>query len=108
MTSITQQAEHTVLGVLGGIQKRMAPALEGVVRSELLSLGVAVVVRGRRSLSARAERSSRHFLHAMNLPAGSDIRRLLAQGAMIERRVQEMSKLMEDIRDREEIGRGVS
>jgi hypothetical protein len=77
--------------------------LEDMVRSEPVALGLAVLVRVRRGLAARAERTSRHLLHALNLPAGSDIRRLLTQGAAVERQVQELGKCLE-----EALGRQVS
>lgn len=83
-------------GAVNRVQGAVAPILEDVVRSDSVSLCLAVVVRVRRGAATRAERSSRHLLHALNLPTGSDIRRLLAQGAMIERRVQELTNALED------------
>lgn len=99
-------AEQKVLRLVGRVQSAVAPSLEGAVRSEPVSLSLAVVVRARRGLASRAERSSRHFLHALNLPAGSDIRRLLTQGATLERRIQELSKSLDDALSREELRHG--
>src|SRR4051794_17972806 len=73
-----------------------APTLPSLVQHEVVGLAMAVAVRLRRGLAQRAERTSRHVLHAMNLPAGSDVRRLLAQMAMVEREVRELSKAVTD------------
>ena len=88
------------------VEALIGPTLEDVVRSEAVGLGLAVAVRFRRGLAARAERLSRHALHTLNLPAGSDIRRLLAQGAMIEREVRQLGKAIDDSRAGQELGRG--
>ena len=95
-------AEQKVLHLVGRVQGAVGPSLEGAVRSEPVSLSLAVLVRARRGLAARAERSSRHLLHALNLPTGSDIRRLLTQGAMLERRIQELSKSVDEVLARED------
>lgn len=81
---------------LDRVDRVLAPAVEGVVGHEAFSLGYAVVIRGRRGIAHRAERLSRQVLHALNLPAGSDVNRLLAQIASVEREVRELGKAIED------------
>ncbi len=78
------------------VDAAVAPALQTVVQHEVVGLALAVAVRLQRGLSQRAERLSRHVLHAMNLPAGSDVRRLLAQLAMVEREVRDLKKAVTD------------
>jgi hypothetical protein len=98
-------ATPTVRGTVSKVDALVAPTIEGLVHHEAVGLSMAVVVRFRRGLGQRAERLSRHALHALNLPAGSDLRRLLAQVAMVEREVRELSKALNDARA-EDAGRG--
>ena len=83
---------------VGLVDSLVGPTLTTVTQSEVVGLGIAVGVRMRRGLGARAERLSRHALHALNLPAGSDVRRLLAQVALVEREVRELGKNLDDAR----------
>lgn len=85
-----------VLRTVSKVDSLVAPTIEGLVQHEAVGLGMAVAVRMRRGLTQRAERLSRHVLHAFNLPAGSDVRRLLAQLAMVEREVRELTKAVND------------
>ena len=85
-----------LLAVVSKVDAAVGPTLQTVVQHEVVGLVLAVTVRLRRGLERRAERSSRHLLHAMNLPAGSDVRRLLAQMAMVEREVRELGKVLTD------------
>jgi hypothetical protein len=85
-----------LLRAVSKVDAAVAPSLQAAVQHEVVGLAMAVAVRLRRGLAQRAERTSRHVLHAMNLPAGSDVRRLLAQMAMVEREVRELSKAVTD------------
>jgi hypothetical protein len=67
-----------------------------LVQHEVVGLVLSAAVRLRRGAAQRGERASRHVLHALNLPAGSDVRRLLTQIAMVEREVRELSKAVSD------------
>ncbi len=77
-------------------ERAVAIPLESVVRSELFFDLVAVTTRARKGTFARTERLSRRALHLINLPAGSDMRRLGEQVARLERRVITLSKQLED------------
>ena len=85
-----------VLRTVSQVDSLVAPTIEGLVQHEAVGLGMAVAVRLRRGLTQRTERLSRHVLHALNLPAGSDVRRLLAQLALVEREVRELRKAVND------------
>ncbi|WP_156869657.1 hypothetical protein [Sporichthya polymorpha] len=77
------------------VEGALSPVAGHVVRNETFALSVAVVARTRRGLAARAERMSRQGLHLLNLPAGSDINRLLRSIASLEREVRELAKQLE-------------
>jgi hypothetical protein len=66
------------------------------VRSENYAILVGLAARAQRSANERSERFSRQTLHMFNLPAGSDVNRLLAQIAKLEREVRELRKRLDD------------
>jgi hypothetical protein len=73
----------------------LTPVAGNVVRQDTFALTLAVVTRTRRGIAGRIERLSRQALHLMNLPAGSDINRLLRSIASLEREVRELAKQVE-------------
>ena len=70
--------------------------LNEFVRSEDFATLAALVRRARREFESRSEQNTRRILHSMNLPAGSDMNRLLAQIGNLEREVRELRKLLVD------------
>ena len=70
--------------------------LNEFVRSEDFATILALVRRGQRELGRRGEQATRRILHSMNLPAGSDVNRLLAQIGSLEREVRELRKRLVD------------
>ena len=66
-------------------------------RSENFAILAGLVGRAGSDLTGRSERFSRQVLHLFNLPAGSDVNRLLAQIGMLEREVRELRKRIEDL-----------
>jgi hypothetical protein len=81
--------------VFDGVERGVAAPLETVVRSEPFFDALAISTRARRAAAGHLERLSRRGLHALNLPAGSDIRRLNDQLARVDRRIVAMSKQLE-------------
>ena len=67
-----------------------------LVRSEQFGTITALGLRGQRVFRQRLERASRRTLHAMNIPAASDMRRLLGQIALLEREVRDLRKQLAD------------
>jgi hypothetical protein len=65
-------------------------------RSENFAILAGLATRSRNELMSRFERSSRQWLHLMNLPAGSDVNRLMAQIGLLEREVRELRKQIDD------------
>jgi hypothetical protein len=82
---------------LNGLDRIIAPPLEGVFRHEAFGLAAALSKRAGSDVKARAERLSRRGLHALNLPAASDINRLLSEIAYVERQLRILSKTVDDI-----------
>lgn len=80
------------------VDRRVGPSLNEAAQSDQMATAAALAVRSRREMQQRVEQVSRRVLHAFNLPAGSDINRLLDHIAQLEREVRD---LREELADRE-------
>ena len=91
-------------GSSGPVWKQLFDAAERTVgsrindfaKSENYAILVGLATRVQRQSAERSERLSRQFLHMANLPAGSDVNRLLTQIAKLEREVRELRKQLDD------------
>ena len=77
------------------IERAIGQPLETVLHSDPYFDAVAELLRARHSYGHRLEAVSRRLLHLLNLPAGSDIRRLREQLGRVERRLTELGKGLE-------------
>jgi hypothetical protein len=79
------------LRVVLKVERAVGEPIEAAVRSDTYFDLVSTTTRVRRKVGGAAEGVSRRCLHMLNLPAGSDIRRLRQQLARMERRLNELS-----------------
>lgn len=70
----------------------MAPRLNDLVNSEQFGVAVGLLSRVQREVQGRAQRDTRRFLHLFNLPAGSDVTRILNEIGSLQRQVRELTK----------------
>ena len=68
-------------------------------RRSAAGIGLLQTLRG--VVVRTTEAPSRRLLHLFNLPAGSDINRMLVQIASLERELRELRKSVEDQQDAE-------
>lgn len=80
------------LRVVLKVERAVGEPIEAAVRSETYFDLVSTTTRVRRKVGGVAEGTSRRCLHLLNLPAGSDIRRVRQQLARMERRLNELSQ----------------
>jgi hypothetical protein len=78
------------------VDGRLSPAINDMARSEDAATLAALGRRGRSELDRRMEQASRRALHLLNLPAGSDVNRLLEHIARLEREVRDLRNLLTD------------
>ncbi len=78
------------------VDERVSPTINEMARSDEAAAFVALGRRGRSELDRRVEQMSRRALHLLNLPAGSDVNRLLEHIANLEREVRDLRKLLAD------------
>lgn len=81
---------------VNGVDRMIAPPLEAVFRHEAFGLAATLSKRAGSDVKARTEQLSRRGLHALNLPAASDINRLLAEIAHTERQLRILTKTVQD------------
>jgi hypothetical protein len=74
------------------VEEAVSPLLVEVVNSEQFAIAAGLVLRAQRGAQRRAERATRRLLHLANLPAGSDVTRLLAEIGKLQAQVRELSK----------------
>jgi hypothetical protein len=80
------------------IDRLVGPVLDEVTKHEAFGLTVALLTRVRRTLGDHSEQVSRQVLHAVNLPAGSDVTRVLLRLASVERELRELGHHLDDAR----------
>jgi hypothetical protein len=73
------------------LERAIGEPIEAAVRSDTYFDVVAHATRARSRAQEAAEGVSRRCLHLLNLPAGSDVRRVREQLARMERRLATLS-----------------
>ena len=86
-----------LLGVIKA-EKHVGPQLKNALESTHFFNAVGVVTEARRQVNSRTERLTRGLLHKVNLPAGSDITRLLTEIGRLQNQVRELSVQVEQER----------
>ena len=74
------------------LERTIGEPLESALHSDTYFDLITEVLRLRSRTDRTLEGVSRRMLHLLNLPAGSDIRRVREQLARVERRLAELSK----------------
>lgn len=77
------------------VERQLSPVLEGLVQSEQFAVAVGLAARVQRAMQDQASRSTRRVLHALNLPAGTDVTRILNELGQLKRQVRELSSQLD-------------
>jgi hypothetical protein len=84
--------------------RSVVPTFDEFINSEQVAIAVGLVGRVMNEMQERTERMSRRWLHAWNIPAGSDLTRIAEHLEEMERQVQRLSeKLDEKERENKEL-----
>jgi hypothetical protein len=95
------------LRVVHRLERAVGEPVESAVRSDTYFDLVSVVTRTTGKAKSTAESLSRRGLHLLNLPAGSDVKRLREQLLRMERRLNQLTENveeMDDVRQRTGVG----
>ncbi|MEO5898827.1 MAG: hypothetical protein ABIR68_01685 [Ilumatobacteraceae bacterium] len=93
--------------VFDAAERTIGTRINEFARSENAAILMGLATRASRELSTRTERVSRQVLHLANLPAGSDVNRLLAQIGKLEREVRALRNQFDDIESFEQLDAAV-
>jgi hypothetical protein len=77
------------------VDRTVGTRVNDFARSEDFATVAALGRRAQTKFGQFTERASRRILHSFNLPAGSDVNRLLGQIALLEREVRDLRKELE-------------
>jgi hypothetical protein len=91
------RAVSSWLKLLLRLERAIGSPVETAVHSDAYFDVVAELNRGTRRLTDALESVSKRGLHLLNLPAGTDIRRMREQLARMDRRLVQISKELEEL-----------
>lgn len=80
------------------VERQLAPRLEALVRSEQFAVVVGLTARVQRAVEEEMARSTRRVLHRLNLPAGTDVARILHEIGQLRVQVRELTAELEEAR----------
>jgi hypothetical protein len=80
------------------VERELTPRLEALVRSEPFAVAVGLVTRAQRIVEDEMSRRTRRMLHRWNLPAGTDVNRILHEIGQLRVQVRELSAELEATR----------
>lgn len=78
------------------VERQVGPRLEQLMRSEQFAVAVGLMARVQRTVEAESGRMTRRVLHRLNLPAGTDVSRILNEIGQLRRQVHDLTVELED------------
>jgi hypothetical protein len=87
------------LRVVHRVERAVGEPVELAVRSDTYFDVVSIVTRTTGKAKSTAESLSRRGLHLLNLPAGSDVKRVREQLLRMERRLNQLTENVEELDD---------
>ena len=77
------------------MEAAVAPRVKAAVASEPFAVAVGLASGVRTTAQRRIERTTRRLYHLANLPAGSDVTRILAEIAQLRHQVVELTRQLD-------------
>ena len=78
------------------MERQVAPRLESLVQSEQFAVAVGLAAHVQRSVEGEMARTTRRVLHRLNLPAGTDVSRILNEIGQLRVQVRHLTEELED------------
>lgn len=82
--------------VVTAAEETAAPRVEALVRSEAFAEVVGVVARAQATVRRGASRATRRLLHAANLPAGTDMTRILTEIGRLQQQLGDLQRHLDE------------
>ena len=80
------------------LEQQLSPRLEALVQSEQFAVAVGLMARVQRAVEGEMSRRTRQLLHRVNLPAGTDVSRILNEIGQLRVQVRELSAELDEAR----------
>lgn len=80
------------------LEQQLSPRLESLLRSEQFAVAVGLAARVQRTVEGQLATTTRRVLHRLNLPAGTDVSRILNELGQLRVQVRQLSAELEDAR----------
>jgi hypothetical protein len=80
------------------LERHVAPRIEAVVQSEQFAVAVGLAARVQRAVEGEMARTTRRVLHRLNLPAGTDVSRILNEIGQLRVQVRALTADLEEAR----------
>ncbi len=77
------------------IEREVTPRLDSIIRSEQFAVATGLAAQMQRRIAKQAARNTRRVLHLFNLPAGTDVTRLLNEIGQLKAQVRSLSSQIE-------------
>ena len=77
------------------IERKVTPRLDTIIRSEQFAVATGLAAQMQRRIAKQAARNTRRVLHMLNLPAGTDVTRLLNEIGQLKAQVRTLSSQIE-------------
>ena len=77
------------------IEREVTPRLDTIIRSEQFAVATGLAAQMQRRIAKQAARNTRRVLHMLNLPAGTDVTRLLNEIGQLKAQVRTLSSQIE-------------
>jgi hypothetical protein len=81
------------------LERAIGEPVEAAVRTDTYFDAITKLNRARRKAGGMVEGVTRRAWHTLNLPAGTDVRRMREQLARVERRVTQLSEEVSEVTD---------
>ena len=78
-------------GAYDAVEREVAPRIEALVRTRQFAQASAWIAQARAAAGGRLDAVNARLLHAVNLPAGTDIKRLQRQTGELDREVRRLT-----------------
>jgi hypothetical protein len=80
------------------LERQLSPRLESLVQSEQFAVAMGLAARVQRSVEGELARTTRRVLHRLNLPAGTDVSRILNEIGQLRVQVRALSNELDEAR----------
>jgi hypothetical protein len=80
------------------VERHVAPRIEAAVQSEQFAIAVGLAARVQRAVEGEMARTTRRVLHRLNLPAGTDVSRILNEIGQLRVQVRALTAELEEAR----------